>query len=124
MVSSRRDSRSAQAGRFRAARAKVDIRANFNLKQQAFLNFVLSQYVSVGVGELDQEKLSPLLQLKYYNSIADAVADLGRPDEIGPGFRGLSGLPVPAPSLCLNGKSRPAAAFHFSPIAPRAIWPK
>jgi type I restriction enzyme R subunit len=73
----------------RASRAKVDISANFNLKQQAFLDFVLSHYVSVGVGELDQEKLSPLLQLKYHNSIADAVADLGRPDEIGRVFAGF-----------------------------------
>ncbi len=36
-----------------------------------------------GVDELDTEKLTPLLRLKYHNSIADAVADLGRPDEIG-----------------------------------------
>jgi type I restriction enzyme R subunit len=50
---------------------------------------VLSQYVSVGVEELDREKLTPLLQLKYHNSIADAVADLGRPDEIGKAFAGF-----------------------------------
>jgi hypothetical protein len=34
------------------------------------------------VDELDQEKLTPFLRLKYHNSIADAVADLGRPEEI------------------------------------------
>lgn len=67
----------------RAVTAKLDISANFNGKQQAFLDFVLSHYVSVGVEELDQEKLTPLLRLRYHNSIADAVADLGRPDEIG-----------------------------------------
>ncbi len=67
----------------RAVTAKVDISANFNGKQQAFLDFVLSHYVSVGVEELDQDKLTPLLRLRYHNSIADAVADLGRPDEIG-----------------------------------------
>ena len=39
--------------------------------------------VNAGVEELDQEKLTPLLRLKYQNSIADAVADLGRPEEIG-----------------------------------------
>ena len=44
-------------------------------KQQVFLDFVLSQYVKVGVEELDQEKLAPLLRLKYNNAIADAVAD-------------------------------------------------
>ena len=32
------------------------------------------------------EKLTPLLRLKYHDSIADAVADLGRPDEIGRTF--------------------------------------
>lgn len=67
----------------RAARAKVDISANFNRKQQAFLDFVLSHYVSVGVEELDQDKLTPLLRLKYHDSIADALVDLGRPEEIG-----------------------------------------
>ena len=73
----------------RAARAKVVINTRFNTKQQAFLDFVLSHYVSVGVDELDQEKLTPLLRLKYHNSIADAVADLGRPEEIGEVFSGF-----------------------------------
>ena len=39
--------------------------------------------VRVRVEELDQDKLTPLLRLKYHHSIADAVADLGKPDEIG-----------------------------------------
>jgi len=54
-----------------------------------FLDFVLSHYVSIGVDELDQEKLTPLLRLKYHNSIADAVADLGRPEEISKVFVGF-----------------------------------
>jgi type I restriction enzyme R subunit len=70
----------------RAAQAKVVISTHFNTKQRVFLDFVLSHYVSVGVDELDQEKLTPLLHLKYHNSIADAVADLGRPEEIGKVF--------------------------------------
>jgi len=70
----------------RAANAKVEISAHFNSKQQVFLAFVLSHYVSVGVEELDQNKLTPLLRLKYHDSIADAVADLGTPDEIGRTF--------------------------------------
>jgi type I restriction enzyme R subunit len=49
----------------------------------------LSHYVSIGVNELDQEKLAPLLRLKYHNSIADAVADLGDPEEIGTVFVGF-----------------------------------
>ncbi len=70
----------------RAALAKPSITALFSNKQQAFLDFVLAQYVKVGVDELAQEKLSPLLKLKYNNAIADAVADLGAPEEIGKVF--------------------------------------
>ncbi|MGL5833280.1 MAG: type I restriction-modification enzyme R subunit C-terminal domain-containing protein, partial [Waterburya sp.] len=44
-------------------------------KQQEFLDFVLEQYVKVGVGELDRAKLPQLLELKYHN-IHDAVAEL------------------------------------------------
>jgi type I restriction enzyme R subunit len=73
----------------RAAKAKVIISTHFNSKQQVFLSFVLSHYVSVGVEELDQEKLTPLLRLKYHDSIADAVADLGKPEEIGRVFFGF-----------------------------------
>ncbi len=73
----------------RAARAKVIISTRFSTKLQVFLDFVLSHYVSVGVEELDQEKLTPLLQLKYHDSIADAVADLGRPEDIGRAFSGF-----------------------------------
>jgi type I restriction enzyme R subunit len=67
----------------RAAHAAAIINANFNNKQQVFLDFVLSHYVKDGVEELDQEKLRPLLLLKYHDSLAEAVADLGRPEEIG-----------------------------------------
>ena len=73
----------------RADMAKIEINTQFNTKQQVFLNFVLSHYVSVGVDELDPEKLTPLLRLKYHNSIADAVADLGKPEEISKVFSGF-----------------------------------
>ncbi|HEY1757833.1 MAG TPA: DEAD/DEAH box helicase family protein [Bryobacteraceae bacterium] len=73
----------------RAARAKAAIEAKFNSKQQAFLDFVLAHYVGVGVGELDKEKLTPLLRLKYHNSITDAIADLGNPEEISSVFVGF-----------------------------------
>jgi len=73
----------------RATKAKVIISTHFNSKQQVFLDFVLSHYVSVGVEELDQSKLNPLLHLKYHDSIADAVVDLGRPEEIGKVFVGF-----------------------------------
>ena len=73
----------------RAANARVYINTQFDAKQQAFLDFVLQHYVSVGVEELDREKLTPLLRLKYHDSIADAVTDLGRPEEIGTLFAGF-----------------------------------
>ncbi len=73
----------------RAARARRDISTRFSDKQRAFLDFVLSHYVRVGVEELDPDKLTPLLRLKYQNSIADALADLGKADEIGRVFAGF-----------------------------------
>jgi hypothetical protein len=45
--------------------------------------------VSDGVDELDRAKLTPLLRLKYRDSIADAVKDLGKPEEIGAIFSGF-----------------------------------
>ena len=73
----------------RANRAKVAISTHFNSKQQAFLDFVLAHYVGVGVDELAQEKLTPLLRLKYLNSISDAIKDLGVPEEITKVFVGF-----------------------------------
>jgi type I restriction enzyme, R subunit len=59
----------------RAEKAKLHLK-DYDLKQQEFLNFVLKQYVNSGVYELDEEKLSPLLLLKY-NAITDAKRELG-----------------------------------------------
>jgi type I restriction enzyme R subunit len=73
----------------RAVQAKGMIGTRFDYRQQAFIDFVLSHYVSVGVEELDPAKLTSLLKLKYHNSIADAVAELGRPEEIGKVFGGF-----------------------------------
>ena len=78
-----------KAGSFIRSRWAGSKANHFNSKQQAFLDFVLSQYVKVGVQELHKEKLSPLLKLKYDNAIADAIADLGRPKEIGKDFAGF-----------------------------------
>lgn len=73
----------------RADHARVHINSQFTAKQQVFLDFVLSHYVDIGVEELNQDKLKPLLLIKYHNSIQDAVADLGKPDEIGKAFAGF-----------------------------------
>jgi len=73
----------------RAQQARLYIHSRFTSKQQLFLDFVLQHYVSSGVQELAQEKLAPLLRIRYQNSIADAVADLGKPEEIGELFAGF-----------------------------------
>jgi len=53
-----------------------EIFAKYRGPLQAFLEFVLAQYVSQGVEELDQEKLGHLLELKYH-TISDAEDKLG-----------------------------------------------
>ncbi len=73
----------------RATQAKRSVSAQVTYKQQEFIDFVLSHYVTVGVEELSREKLTPLLRLKYHDSIADAVAELGPPEDIGRVFVGF-----------------------------------
>ena len=73
----------------RAAKARVIITQHFTSKLQLFLDFVLAHYVTVGVEELDQAKLNPLLRLKYHDSLSDAVKDLGKPELIGQVFAGF-----------------------------------
>ena len=73
----------------RADAAKAAIGGSVSEKQKGFLDFVLAHYVTVGVDELAREKLTPLLRLKYHDSIADAIADLGDPEEIGRAFTGF-----------------------------------
>ena len=73
----------------RADQARTENHHHFNDRQQAFLDFVLAQYVTQGVDELDVEKLNPLLRLKYNNAISDAVADLGGTGQIRTMFAGF-----------------------------------
>jgi type I restriction enzyme R subunit len=73
----------------RAQQARLYIHSHFTNKQQLFIDFVLQHYVTTGVQELAQEKLAALLRLRYQNSIADAIADLGQPEEIGTLFAGF-----------------------------------
>jgi type I restriction enzyme R subunit len=63
----------------RAEHAREMASGEFTDKQQTFIDFVLSQYIQQGVDELNQDKLSPLLRLKY-RTLPDVFAELGKPD--------------------------------------------
>ncbi len=73
----------------RANSARAQFGLAFNYKQQQFLDFVLQHYVAVGVEELDPDKLTPLLQLRYHNSISDALAELGQAAQVRELFAGF-----------------------------------
>ncbi len=77
-----------QSRQQRAAHARQLASGEFTDRQQAFIDFVLSQYVQQGVDELDQEKLSPLLRLKY-RALPDAFAELGKPEQVRQVFVGF-----------------------------------
>jgi type I restriction enzyme R subunit len=72
----------------RADARKVNIFSHYDVKLQAFLDFVLFQYVKEGVGELDQAKLPHLLELKY-RAVSDAAAELGGVAKIREAFIGF-----------------------------------
>ena len=61
---------------------------HYDTKLQAFLDFVLAQYVNEGVGELDQAKLPRLLELKY-KAVSDAAEELGGVAKIRDAFIGF-----------------------------------
>ena len=86
--------------------------------QRAFVDFVLAQYVSQGVDELDADKLSPLLKLKYQNAFADALADLGRPEQVRRVFVGFQR------PLCQREPCDPASQHHLSRICVHASRPQ
>ncbi|MFT7172209.1 MAG: type I restriction enzyme R subunit [Paracoccaceae bacterium] len=52
------------------------IYSHYDDKQQAFIDFVLTQYIQIGVEALESDKLPSLLELKY-NGIHDAIEELG-----------------------------------------------
>jgi len=72
----------------RAATHRTNILSRYDAKQQAFLDFVLSQYVAEGEDELGTDKLPALLDLKY-GSPSDAVRELGSVAEIRSTFTGF-----------------------------------
>lgn len=72
----------------RAETHRTNILSRYDTEQQAFLDFVLSQYVAQGEEELDTDKLPDLLDLKY-GSPTDAVRELGSVAEIRSTFTGF-----------------------------------
>ncbi|WP_428629951.1 EcoAI/FtnUII family type I restriction enzme subunit R [Sphingopyxis sp.] len=72
----------------RAAAHRTSILSRYDAKQQAFLDFVLSQYVAEGEEELGTDKLPDLLDLKY-GSPSDAVRELGSVADIRSTFTGF-----------------------------------
>jgi len=67
---------------------KDQIFSQYDERLQAFLGFVLSQYIKEGVGELDQSKLPHLLELKY-SAVSDATNQLGDASQIRDAFVGF-----------------------------------
>jgi len=67
---------------------KESIFANCTQNQKEFLSFVLEQYITQGVDELDDSKLPDLIELKYH-AIADAVEMLGKVELIRQVFIGF-----------------------------------
>ncbi|MDB9812154.1 DEAD/DEAH box helicase family protein [Candidatus Pelagibacter sp.] len=65
----------------RVTNAENDIHKNLNDNQKEFIDFVLSRYVEGGVEELDLDRLSSLIELKY-STIHDGLEVLGNVDEI------------------------------------------
>nr|WP_245299920.1 DEAD/DEAH box helicase family protein [Methylocystis bryophila] len=75
-----------RAERAEASKNRMD--GEYDEKLAAFLDFVLAQYVSQGVEELEQEKLAPLILLKY-GSVNEAAAMLGGAATIRDAFVGF-----------------------------------
>ena len=69
----------------RVDRHKDDIFNDYDEKLQAFLDFVLDQYVKEGVGELDQDNLPGLIRVRY-GTTHDAVRELGEIPKIRDAF--------------------------------------
>lgn len=65
----------------RVALAQINIFSRLNPQQQDFINFVLANYIQVGVDEISEDKLSDLLKLKYH-ALRDAMQVLGNSETI------------------------------------------
>ena len=65
----------------RVANAEEKIHSNLSANQKDFIDFVLSKYVEGGVEELDINRLSDLIVLKY-KALQDGEKILGNPEGI------------------------------------------
>ncbi|MAF68671.1 MAG: restriction endonuclease subunit R [Micavibrio sp.] len=74
--------------RERVEARKDIILSHYDDRLQGFIEFVLTQYVQEGVGELDRDKLPHLLELKY-QAVADAAKELGGVTKISDAFVGF-----------------------------------
>ena len=86
----------------RADNARVSSSAEFSANQRAFVEFVLQQYQDHGVDELESDKLTPLLKLKYGGALNDALRELGRAEEVRRLFVGLQSVLYAAPGNVTN----------------------
>lgn len=68
-------------------RSECTVRADLQ-KQQALLAFELDQYLTQCVDQLDADKLTPLLKLKY-SAINDAMTELGDAVQVWQAFMGI-----------------------------------
>ena len=60
----------------RCSSSRATIFTLMNDKQKEFIEFVLSKYIEIGVGELEQSKL-PVLLSSMFQSQQDGIAELG-----------------------------------------------
>ncbi len=60
----------------------------FLQNQEAFLALELGQYVTQGMDQLDSDKLTPLLKLRY-NALNDLLAELGDRVQVRQAFVGM-----------------------------------
>jgi len=65
----------------RVTKAENKIHTNLNDRQKEFINFVLERYALGGIEELDMDRLSDLITLKY-KTVSDGQKVLGDIDDI------------------------------------------
>ena len=69
----------------RVEQSEALMQDNLNPKHREFIDFVLSKYVESGIEELDLDRLSELLTIKY-KSIHDAQVQMGNAEDIKESF--------------------------------------